>query len=93
MGVFLVESEVVRRVYKHIIHIDDQPPFIDEISEGMVHVGLESGWGVAESKEHNGWLEDSKRGGESCLPPVFWADENVVVSPVDVEFGKDFTVF
>ena len=59
----------------------------------MVHVGLEGGRRIAESEEHNGWLIEPKRGGEGCLPSVFQSDEDVVVSPSDVEFGEDFAVF
>ena len=61
--------------------------------EGMVHVGLEGGQGVAESKKHNGWFIESKRGGEGRLPTVFQLDEDIVIAPSDVELGEDFAVF
>ena len=59
----------------------------------MVHVGLEGGQQVAESKEHNGWLIEPKGGGEGCLPAILWSDEDVVISPSDIKFGEDFAVF
>ena len=58
----------------------------------MVHIGLEGGQGVAESKEHDSWFEKSEQGGEGGFPVVFWPNEDVVVSPSDVEFCKDFAV-
>ena len=59
----------------------------------MVHVGLESGWRVAEFKEHNGWLVESERCGEGRLPSVFWSDQDVIISPSDVEFCEEFAIF
>ena len=58
----------------------------------MVHIGLEGGWRVAKSKEHDGWFIESERGGEGHLPMVLWSDEDVVISPLDVGFGKDFAI-
>ena len=78
---------------EHVIHIDDQPPFVDKILEGMVHIGLKSGWGVAKSKEHDGGFKKSERSREGCFPPVFRLDEDVVVTPSYVEFGEDFAIF
>ena len=47
---------------EHVIHIDDQPSFVDEVLEGMVHVCLESGGGVAKSEEHDcGFVEAEGR--------------------------------
>ena len=60
--------------------------------EGMVHVGLEGGQGVAKSKEHHSWLVEPKGGGEGCFPTVFRSDEDVVISPLDVKFGEDFAI-
>ena len=58
----------------------------------MVHVGLEGGWGIAKSKEHDSGFEESKRGGEGSLPAVFQVDKDVVVSPSDIKFGENFAV-
>ena len=40
----------------------------------MVHVGLEGGQGVAESKEHKGGFKKSERGREGCckVAPESW---------------------
>ena len=58
----------------------------------MVHIGLEGGRRVAESKEHHGRLIEPKRGREGRLPSVLRSDEDVVISPSDVEFGEDLAV-
>ena len=59
----------------------------------MVHIGLEGGWGVAKSEEHDGQFIEPKRGGEGGFPAVFRSDEDVIVSPADIEFGEDFAIF
>ena len=61
--------------------------------KGVVHIGLEGSQGIAETKKHYGWLIEPERGGEGRLPLVFWADEDIVVSPPDIEFGENFAVF
>ena len=78
---------------KHVIHVDDQPSFVDEVLESMIHVCLEGGGGVAESEEHDCGLVETKRGREGGFPAVFRTDEDVIVSPLDVEFCEDLTSF
>ena len=80
-------------MYKHVIHVDEQPSFVDEISESMVHIGLEGGWEVAKSKEHNSQLEEPKRCREGSFPAVFGLDEDIVISPSYVKFGEDLAIF
>ena len=41
---------------EHVVHVDNQPSFVDEVLEGVVHVRLEGGGRVAKSKKHDGWL-------------------------------------
>ena len=59
----------------------------------MVHVGLEGGRRVAESKKPYGWLIESKGGGEGHFPAVFRLNKDVVISPSDVKFGENLAVF
>ena len=59
----------------------------------MVHVGLESGRGVAQAEEHDCQFKTPKQGGEGHFPSVFGTDEDVIVSPANVEFGEDFAIF
>ena len=63
--------------------------FIDEWLEDVVHHSLERSWGVRESEEHHGRFEHSIWGFERGFPFIALLDANVVVSPSDVEFGKD----
>ena len=88
----LVECKVIGGMDQHIVHVDDKPSFVNEVMEGVVHIGLEGGWGVAESKEHNCGFIERKRGGEGCFLMVFWSDEDIIISPTDIEFGEDFAV-
>ena len=63
--------------------------FINDGSENMVHHGLKCGRGVSETKEHDCWLEDSKWGFKHCFPLISQFDLDIVVPPMDVEFGKN----
>ena len=72
--------------------MDDQPSFVDKVLEGVVHVGLEGGQRVAESEEHDGWLEEPEGCGEGHLPMVLGSDEDVVVSLANVKLGEDLAV-
>ena len=58
----------------------------------MVHIGLEGGWGVAESEEHDSWLVEPEGGGEGGFLAVFQLDEDVIVSPANIEFCEDFAI-
>ena len=59
----------------------------------MVHERLESGWSVAEPKEHDGGFKESERSDECSFPLVLFANATVVESPSYVEPGKDRGVF
>ena len=59
----------------------------------MIHVCLEGGGGIAESKEHDCWLIEAEQGREGRFPAVFRVDKDVIVSPLDVKFGKDLATF
>ena len=59
----------------------------------MVHERLEGRGSIAETKEHNGGFEETKRGDECSLPLVFFSDADVVKSPLDIELSKYCRVF
>ena len=65
----------------------------DHICEDMVHERLESRWFVAETKEHDGRFEESKRSDECSLPLVLFANADIVKSPSNVELRKYRGVF
>ena len=50
-GALSVDLRVIREDEK-VIHIDDEPSFGNHVSEGVIHKSLESGRGIAKSKEH-----------------------------------------
>ena len=54
----------------------------------MVHECLKCGRGIAKSKEHDGGFKQSHGGNEGSLPLVLLSDVDVVVSPLNVELGK-----
>jgi len=77
---------------KEIVHIDDEPSFSDHISEGVVHESLEGGGRVGEAKEHDGGLKEAFMGDEGSFPLVSVFDADVVVAPLNIEFGEDFGI-
>jgi len=77
---------------EEVVHIDDEPSFCDHISKGVVHESLESGGGVSEAKEHDGWFEEAFMSDEGGFPLVSVFDVDVVVAPSDIEFGEDFGI-
>ena len=54
----------------------------------MVHEGLKSAWGIAESKKHDGWFKKSEGGDEHSFSLIFLMNLDVVVTPANVEFSE-----
>ena len=79
-------------MYPQVIHIDLVPHFGNHISENMIHECLKSGRSVTEPKKHYGGFKEAKRGDERCFPLIFLPDANVVVTPSNIEFGKQCRV-
>jgi len=90
-GVFFMVSGV-RGEDEEVVHIDNEPTFCDHISKGVVHKSLESGRGVGEAKEHDGWFEEAFMSDEGGFPLMSVFDADVVVAPSDIEFCEDFGV-
>jgi hypothetical protein len=61
---------------------------LEFFSEQCVHHGLEGGWGVGHPEEHHLWLEEAMVRDECRFPLVSVVYLYVVVSPADVELGK-----
>ena len=78
---------------KKVIHADDQPSFSDHVSEGVIHELLECGGGVAKTKEHDSWFEESFVGDEGRLPLVTVFDVDIVVPPSDVKLDEVASIF
>ena len=75
-----------------VVQIDDYMSFMHKPSEGFIHVTLECGWGVGETKEHDRWFEESLISLESCLPLITFLDPDVIITPLDIKFGKEAQV-
>jgi hypothetical protein len=76
-------------VDKDVVHINCYISFIDEVTEYVVHHGLEGGRGVGESEEHHHWFEESSVCFECGLPLVAIVDADVIVPPVDIKLRKE----
>ena len=87
-GVLMMEGYVILGVDPHVVHVDLKPLLQKHIRKDMVHESLEGGGSVAEPKEHDGGFKESHGGNESGFPLIFLSDVNVVISPMNVEFGE-----
>jgi hypothetical protein len=87
VGTFLVLSDG-RGEDEEVVHINNQPPFIQLLGKGLIHIGLESRRGVAKAKEHYFWFIQAKFGRESGLPSVIRVDPNIIVSGMNVHLGE-----
>src|SRR5882724_8958985 len=71
-----------------VIQVDADYTLGDQILEYLVHHGLESGWTVGETKEHDQGFEKSSVCAESGLPFITFLDADIVVSPSDIKLGE-----
>ena len=80
----------IRGIDEEVVHVDDEPAFHDHIVEGVVHESLQGGRGVGKAKEHHSWFEESFMSDKGSFPMVSILNVNVIISPANIEFGKDF---
>ena len=85
---FVMEGCIILGVDSHVVHVDLKPLLCEHIHEDMVHESLEGRGSIAESKEYDGGFEESHGGNESSFPLIFLPDANIVISPMNVEFGE-----
>src|SRR5712671_3674913 len=88
MDAFLVVSQVIVRGNQHIVHVDDEPSFVNFVLEDGVHHHLKGGWGICQPEEHDRWFKQSFIGDKGCFPLVSPSNADVVVSPSNVEFSE-----
>src|SRR6267154_3410806 len=71
-----------------IIHIDYHIACSDLIVKCGIHHGLESGWRISESKEHNSGLKESSVCLEGCFPliAIFYAD--IIISSLHIKLSE-----
>jgi hypothetical protein len=73
---------------KNVIHIDDNISGSDFFLEDGVHHCLKGGRGISKAKEHNQRFKKSSIGFECDFPFIAFFYLDIVVSPLDVKFGK-----
>jgi len=67
-----------------VVQIDHHNAFCYEVSENVIHHGLEGGRTVGHPKEHYQGFEQALIGLEGCLPLVSGLNANVVEIPTDI---------
>lgn len=88
-GIFTKFSNCVTE-YEDIIHVYNHDVFSNKLVEYVVHHVLECRRGVAKSKEHNCWFEQSTVGLEGSFVLVSFTNTDIIESPSDVEFREIF---
>ena len=84
---FSCDSAVVVKVFgvdEDIVHVADEFPMADEVSEDVIHHGLECCRGVTQAEEHYSGLIQPVVGGEGSFPFITLFDLNVVEAPAEV---------
>ena len=84
----MMEGNVVFSVDAEVVHVDFQPFLSQHVGEDVIHECLEHGGSIAESKKHDSGFEESHGGNESGFPLILLLDVNVIISPMNVEFGE-----
>ena len=85
---FVMEGNIVFSVNAKIVHVDFQPFLSQHIGEDVIHECLKCRGGIAESEEHDSGFEESHGSNESSFPLILFPDADVVISPMNVEFGE-----
>ncbi|KAG5328927.1 hypothetical protein C0989_010280, partial [Termitomyces sp. Mn162] len=75
-------------VDENVVEVHAYHTLYNEVPEDVVHHGLEGGWAVGETKEHNKWLKQSPVGPEGHLPLISLLNVHIVVTPPDVQFSE-----
>ena len=69
-----------------VVEVHGDLAFHDEVLEDVIHERGERAGRVRQTKEHDGWLEESSVGCERGLPLVTCLNADVVVSPSNIHF-------
>ena len=78
---------------EEVVYIDNKPSFGNHVSEGVVHESLEYGGGVVKAKEHDCQFEESFVCDEGCLPLMAIFNADIIVPPLNIEFGEMMSIF
>ena len=71
-----------------VVHVADEFPMADEISEDVIHHGLECCRGVTQAKEHYSGFVQPAVGGEGSFPFITLFDPYIIETPVEVQSGE-----
>ena len=71
-----------------VVQIDHHNAFCYEISEDVVHYGLEDGQAISHPKEHYQGFEQALIGPEGCLPLISRLNADVIKTPTDIQLSK-----
>src|SRR5258707_4160038 len=80
------------RVDEDVIHVANGFIAIDKGAEDVIHHCLEGGQQVAQSKEHDKWLEESLVHGEGRLPLIPFFQSDIVEAPMEVQGSEPFCI-
>src|SRR5260221_2289471 len=79
-------------VDEDVIQVANSFIAIDKGVEDVVHHHLDGGQQVAQSKEHDEWLEESLVHGEGCLPLIPFLQLDIFETPTEVQAGEQFRI-
>jgi len=71
-----------------VVQVDHHNTFHYEVSEDVVHHGLEGGQTVSHFKEHYQGFEQALIGSEGRLPLISRLNANIVETPMDIQLGE-----
>jgi hypothetical protein len=73
---------------ENIVNVNQHATRVNAFPENLVHHGLEGGWAVAHSEEHDNGLKEAEVTPESTFPLITFSDSDVVESTTNVHFGE-----
>ena len=88
---FSCDSAVVVKVFgvdEDVVHVADEFPTADEVSEDVVHHGLECCGGVAQAKEHHLQFIQPTVGSECGFPFITFLNPSIIETPAEVQPGE-----
>ncbi|KAG5335269.1 hypothetical protein C0989_001606 [Termitomyces sp. Mn162] len=75
-------------VDEDVIEVHAHYTLYNEVLKDIIHHGLEGGWAVGETKEHDEQLKQSLVGLEGHLLLVSFLNAHIVVTPPDIQFSE-----
>jgi len=83
-----MKGKVIVGCDQHVVHVNDEPSFLEFLLKYHIHHHLEGGWRVSQAEKHDCRLEETFIGDESCLPFVTSLDTDIVIAPLSVKFSE-----